>query len=295
MPVRGDPHARNAGAANAGAANADAGSVNRAHGVGRTTYLSRIPTVRRRSARGDPEGPWDSIRPTGPPAWSEGCPRFDRPTRGTETAAPPGTRSGTGCFPGGAADHRSASGLAFLGAGGGDQPGNDVLPHTEGDVQPMGESQHPGVARLLWCSPMKGKTPLVLPYGGERRKGDCFAQPPGKSSLPHRERQRRSCSQGAVGHPLERDREGLATRRMCLCSKNGSAKGSRPAMISLQRFLRPGSYRAPSGCTKWAHVMAREMSMHGELRVAQVASGPSADLFSGLFAESWGSVGRLRR
>ena len=89
-------------------------------------------------------------------------------------------------------------------------------------------------------SPVKGKTPLVLPCEG-RDAGDrgspnlrgtgtgrpllfspvrvsplarapC-AQPPGPSSLPRRERQRGSCLQGAVGRPLERDRKGLATRR----------------------------------------------------------------------------------
>jgi len=70
---------------------------------------------------------------------------------------------------------------------GGDRPEHDVLPQTKGGVQPMGKSQHPGVARpLSLFSPMKGKTPLGLPYGGERRKGRCFAQPPGKSSLPRR-------------------------------------------------------------------------------------------------------------
>jgi len=79
-------------------------------------------------------------------------------------------------------------------------------------------------------SPQKGKTPLVLPNGGERRKGLGFAQPPGKSSLPRRERQRGSPSPGAAGHPLERNREGLSTRRMIQGAKRGSVKVSRPAM-----------------------------------------------------------------
>jgi len=77
--------------------------------------------------------------------------------------------------------------------------------------QPMGESQHPCAARPLLCSPMEGKTPLVLPYEGERRKGSGFAQPPGLGPPPLRERQRGSPSQGAAGHPLGRDRDGLPT------------------------------------------------------------------------------------
>jgi len=48
------------------------------------------------------------------------------------------------------------------------------------------------------------KTPIVLSYEAERRKGRCFPQPPETGPLPRRERQQRSCSQGAVGHPLER-------------------------------------------------------------------------------------------
>jgi len=52
------------------------------------------------------------------------------------------------------------------------------------------------------------KTPLGLPrkLSGERRKGPGFAQPPERGPLPRRERQRGSPSQGAAGHPLERQR-----------------------------------------------------------------------------------------
>jgi len=64
----------------------------------------------------------------------------------------------------------------------------------------------------------------------ERHKGPGFAQPPGTGPLPCRERQRGSSSQGAAGHPLGRDRKGLPTRRVCLCAKNPSVKGSRPAV-----------------------------------------------------------------
>jgi len=61
------------------------------------------------------------------------------------------------------------------------------------------------------------KTPLVLPrkLSGERRKGRCLAQPLEPGPLPRRERQRGSPSQGAAGHSLERDREGLPTPGCC--------------------------------------------------------------------------------
>jgi len=63
------------------------------------------------------------------------------------------------------------------------------------------------------CSPPKA-------FGGEQ-EGSGFAQPPGTRSSP---------SQGAAGHPLQRDREGLPRQRACLYAKNGSVKGSRPAI-----------------------------------------------------------------
>jgi len=67
------------------------------------------------------------------------------------------------------------------------------------------------------CSPPKA-------FGGETQ-GPKFRQPSGKGSLPRRERQRGSCLQGAGGHPLERDREGLPTRRVCLCAEGGVCAG----------------------------------------------------------------------
>ena len=81
--------------------------------VGQQKYLSCITLVRRRSAGGDPDRPGVSFHPTGPPAWAEGVPFVTGP-KGTETAAPTGTRSGTGFAPGVAVDHRPSSVLAFL-------------------------------------------------------------------------------------------------------------------------------------------------------------------------------------
>jgi len=87
----------------------------------------------------------------------------------------------------GPTDHRSASVLlscirAFLkGCGhrprivGGDRPEHEVLPHGEG------RSIDGGIAESR-----RRKTPLVLPYEGERRKGSGFAQPPEPGPLPHR-------------------------------------------------------------------------------------------------------------
>jgi len=59
-----------------------------------------------------------------------------------------------------------------------DRPEHDVLP------QPEGRFTDGGIA-----ASRRRKTPLVLPYGGERRSGPGIAQPPGKRSLPRRERQ----------------------------------------------------------------------------------------------------------
>jgi len=88
------------------------------------------------------------------------------------------------------------------------------------------------------------KTPLVLPrkLSGERRKGQGFAQPPEKSSLPCRERQRGSCSQAAVGHPLETDREGLATPGF-----GDSPIGCPILAVRENILLRPVSPHNPSG------------------------------------------------
>jgi len=182
----------------------------RDHYVGRKKYLSRISTGRRRSDGGDP---------------------------------------------GVAADHRSASVLAFLKDGGGrprivggDRPEHDVLLRTQG------RSTDGGLAVSR-----RRKPPLVLPrtLSGERRKGRCFAQPPEPGPLPHRGPQvilwgetekallsgrdaraqipptsgkKFSPLQGAVGHPLERQLQSLATHGMCLYAKNPSVKGSRPAI-----------------------------------------------------------------
>jgi len=113
---------------------------------------------------------------------------------------------------------------------GGDRPEPDALP------QPEDQSTDREIAESR-----RRKTPLVLPYEGERRKGRCFAQLPELSSLPRRERQKGSSSQGVVGHPVERDRESPATRRMCLCAKRGAVQGLRPAMdpsTALRRAVR---------------------------------------------------------
>jgi len=126
--------------------------------VNRKKYLPRIPTARRRSAGGDPEGSGDSFRTLGLPARAEGCPLFDRPKRGRKTPHQPARAQVPASPSAWPADHRSASGLTFLCSCfpeglwwrprivGGDRPGKDVLPHTE-DRSTDGDSQTPGVAR----------------------------------------------------------------------------------------------------------------------------------------------------
>jgi len=78
-------------------------------------------------------------------------------------------------------------------------------------------------------SPVKGEDPSWPPLGGERRKGPGFAHAPEKSSLPPRERQRGSCSQGADGHPLGRSSAGERPRGSYDATR-GFVKGARPAM-----------------------------------------------------------------
>jgi len=146
----------------------------------------------------------------------------------------------------------------------------------------MGKSPNPGVARPLMFSPMKGKTPLVLPrtLSGERRKG-LVSPTSGNRSSP---------SQGAVGYPLERDqeglpaqreglptqREGLPTRRGDLCAKKGAVKGSGSAISPAARGQRPGSLFV------WMPHFARhrqDASQNSHVRSPRCAEGddPTAD------------------
>jgi len=124
-----------------------------------------------------------------------------------------------------------------------DRPEHDVLTRTQG------RSTDGGIAESR-----RRKTPLVLPrkLSGERRKGPVFRSTSGTRSSPVKGktpldlpcegrdagarvspnlwnhvlslagRDREGLpSQGAAGHPLERDREDLATRRACLCRVRG--------------------------------------------------------------------------
>jgi len=165
-----------------------------------------------------------------------------------------GRRRSDGGDPGVAADHRSASVLAFLKDGGGrprivggDRPEHDVLLRTQG------RSTDGGLAVSR-----RRKPPLVLPrtLSGERRKGWCFAQPPEPGPLPHKERQRGSPSQEAAGHPLER--EGLAFRER---RKGPDSANLREKVLSLA-----GGRRSSSGetvtksCDAW-NVSVREESV----------------------------------
>jgi len=81
-------------------------------------------------------------------------------------------------------------------------------------------SQRGPVHRWRIVVSRRRKTPLVLPYEGERRKDPCFALPPGTGPLPRRERQRGSPSQGSQVI-LWRD-----TERVLLAGKDARARVS---------------------------------------------------------------------
>jgi len=134
------------------------------HDVGCTTYLSRIPTVRRRSAGGDPKGPGGSFRPTGPPAQAEGCPRFDRPARGRKMPHQPARAQAPGSPPSwpriiGPRRFLLSCILAFLKDGEwrprtvAETGRSPMLSLTARTGQPMGKPPYPGVARPLLFSP----------------------------------------------------------------------------------------------------------------------------------------------
>jgi len=151
------------------------------HDVGRKTYLPR--TIQAVAALIGPET--HSVQPA----------------RAQAPASPPA----------GPPDHRSASVLAFLCScvteGWWGQTGRCTMFCRKPRVgRPMENRSIPASQDPLLCSPMKGKTPLVLPYEGERRKGLGFAQSPEPGSLPRR---------GLRVIPW-RDRESLPPRRMCL-------------------------------------------------------------------------------
>jgi len=69
-------------------------------------------------------------------------------------------------------------------------------------VQPMGESQNPGVARLLLCSPKEGRDARARV--GLNLRNQVLSLAGGRRSSPERDREglpRRR----AAGYPLERD------------------------------------------------------------------------------------------
>jgi len=154
-------------------------------------------------SRGDPEGPGDSFRPTVPSARAQAP---ASPSAGPRVIGP--RRFWLPCV------------RAFLKDWGRDQAETDVLPQSK-DRSTDGRIE----------ASRRRKTPLVLPYEGERRKGSGFAEPPKTGPLPRRERrkgsgfanlrkqvlspaggrrlsagerQRGSPSQEAAGPPLER-------------------------------------------------------------------------------------------
>jgi len=120
---------------------------------------------------------------------------------------------------------------------------------------------------------VKGKTPLVLPYEGERRKGRCFAQPPEPGPLPRRERQRGSCLGGRGSSSRERQTGSCG-------AKNVSVKGPQAASS-----MQGDSGLAPSlpGCPRSArhqHEAAPTRSLahpHERFPRYAAADDPTAD------------------
>jgi len=136
----------------------------------------------------------------------------------------------------------------------------------------MGESQNPGVARPLLFSPMEGRDARAQVWPNLRNqvlslKGEvptCFllgrgeAQGPGYRPTSGK---KFSPSQGAAGHPLERDRESLLTRRGGLCAKRGVERVLGPPSNPPQRSSADGRFsdrrdavqamfsEAKNGCT----------------------------------------------
>jgi len=149
--------------------------------------------------------------------------------------------------PGGAAHHRSASVLAFLKDGG--ETGRSTMFCLKPRIgPPMGNRRIPA-SQDPSCSPPNA-------FGGETQ-GPGFRPTPGTRSSPSQgavghplERQRGSClqgeTQGPVANPREqvlsltgRDREGLATLRMCLCAKRRGCEGFAARHGSLQPRIPP--------------------------------------------------------
>jgi len=129
--------------------------------VGCTTYLSRIPTVRRRSAGGDPEGPGDSFRPS---SSSRRRSLFDRPTRGRKMPHQPARAQAPASPPSwpriiGPGRFLLSCILAFLKDGEwrprtvAETGRSPMLSLTARTGQPMGKPPYPGVARPLLFSP----------------------------------------------------------------------------------------------------------------------------------------------
>jgi len=139
-------------------------------------------TAQNRSAGVGSQQPADAFRKTVPPALAEG-PFFDRPM---------GSANGIGQWD---RPMGSANGIGQKGA-------------EKAGRRTMFSLKARGGPPLGGANSRRRKTPLGLPrkLSGERRKGPGFAQPPERGPLPRRERQRGSPSQGAAGHPLERQR-----------------------------------------------------------------------------------------
>jgi len=81
-------------------------------------------------------------------------------------------------------------------------------------------------------SPVKGKTPLDLPCEG-RDAGARVSPNLWNQVLSLQGRDREGLARRGPQVILWRHREGLPTRRVCLCAKNGSVKGSRLAIASI--------------------------------------------------------------
>jgi len=122
----------------------------------------------------------------------------------------------------------------------------------------MGDSQYPGVGSPLLFSPerfrgrdaragvslnlrnqvlfLTGRDREGLPHRGpqvilwgETEKA-LLSGRDARAQIPPTSGKKFSPLQGAVGHPLERQLQSLATHGMCLYAKNPSVKGSRPAI-----------------------------------------------------------------
>jgi len=174
-------------------------------------------------SRGDPEGPGDSFRPTVPSARAQAP---ASPSAGPRVIGP--RRFWLPCV------------RAFLKDWGRDQAETDVLPQSK-DRSTDGRIE----------ASRRRKTPLVLPYEGERRKGSGFAEPPKTGPLPRRERRKgsgfanlrkqvlspaggRRSSTGERQKVLQREEGGCARRKWAVfAGRLGSlrARGRRPGFL----------------------------------------------------------------